>query len=498
MYSYSKRTATAFALAAMASIVSAQSVLIDFGTDNTFRGLSTVNPDGNGNYWNNVDNSNFWANLVDTSNTPTTIDLGFDATFGIAGSDSYNGPAGPTDAGDIFPFTLQQWIDINTDIDQVALGNIGGSLNAVADYFVDGHIQVQQLDPTKVYDISFYGSHKFNADNITRYSIYSDSAFSQLVAEVDLEVGVDAAHNRDTLATLTNIPGPSNSNNIFYIKWTGASGGSGYLNALEITETGDFTPSMVTLADFGDNFQLDGFLPDSTPPDTSWNATSVTPGLNSLNVSSTGTGGGFEILPANFLNASATDTVELTIDVTTADSPNVVTLIEDGDGTQHRFSFGGLGVGQHVLTFPVDGVGQTLGNNSATLGNAGTVAGLDLTDLFAFQIAVETGETTSYDIDFISLKLIDGPDALVPGDFDGDGFVGLSDLNILGANWGTNDGSATAATGDADADGNVGLSDLNLLGANWNPPAAVAVPEPTSISLLGFFAVGIIVRRQHL
>ena len=76
-----------------------------------------------------------------------------------------------------------------------------------------------------------------------------------------------------------------------------------------------------------------------------------------------------------------------------------------------------------------------------------------------------------------------GSPPTVPGDFDGDGFVGLSDLNILGANFNTM-GGATLATGDADGDGNVTLADLNILGANWNPAPAVAVPEPSSFAVI--------------
>jgi endonuclease/exonuclease/phosphatase family metal-dependent hydrolase len=54
-----------------------------------------------------------------------------------------------------------------------------------------------------------------------------------------------------------------------------------------------------------------------------------------------------------------------------------------------------------------------------------------------------------------------------PQDVDGDDAVGTSDLLVLLANWGTNDGSATIAQGDIDGDGNVGTSDLLALLAAW-------------------------------
>jgi len=74
------------------------------------------------------------------------------------------------------------------------------------------------------------------------------------------------------------------------------------------------------------------------------------------------------------------------------------------------------------------------------------------------------------------------------GDLDKDGVVGLSDINLVKANAGTNN-----AAGDVDGDGVVGLTDINLVKANAgnsiSAPAAGGalgslVPEPGSIGLL--------------
>ena len=43
---------------------SAQTVLIDFGSNTSYRGLSVPNPDTNGNYWNSVQPGIFVENLV--------------------------------------------------------------------------------------------------------------------------------------------------------------------------------------------------------------------------------------------------------------------------------------------------------------------------------------------------------------------------------------------------------------------------------------------------
>ena len=74
----------------------------------------------------------------------------------------------------------------------------------------------------------------------------------------------------------------------------------------------------------------------------------------------------------------------------------------------------------------------------------------------------------------------------LPGDLDGDGFVGINDLNIVLANWNQNVPPANPLA-DPSGDGFVGIDDLNAVLGNWNagtPPNSNAVPEPASIALL--------------
>ncbi len=72
------------------------------------------------------------------------------------------------------------------------------------------------------------------------------------------------------------------------------------------------------------------------------------------------------------------------------------------------------------------------------------------------------------------------------GDLDGDGFVGINDLNIIIGNWNT-DGSSDPRS-DPIGDAFVGLDDVNQVLANWNngtpPGLAELVPEPASTSIL--------------
>jgi hypothetical protein len=87
---------------------------------------------------------------------------------------------------------------------------------------------------------------------------------------------------------------------------------------------------------------------------------------------------------------------------------------------------------------------------------------------------------------------------VITGDLDGDGFVGISDLNIILGNWNLNVPPANPLA-DPSGDGFVGIDDLNQVLGNWNagtPPAPAAVPEPGSLAALltGVFALSV---RRH-
>jgi hypothetical protein len=85
---------------------------------------------------------------------------------------------------------------------------------------------------------------------------------------------------------------------------------------------------------------------------------------------------------------------------------------------------------------------------------------------------------------------------LLEGDLDGDGFVGISDLNLVLGNWNKSvpPGNPLA---DPTGDGFVGISDLNMVLGNWNagtPPTATAIPEPATMTLL---CIGGVVMLRH-
>jgi hypothetical protein len=75
------------------------------------------------------------------------------------------------------------------------------------------------------------------------------------------------------------------------------------------------------------------------------------------------------------------------------------------------------------------------------------------------------------------------------GDLDGDGFVGIADLNIVLGAWNSNVIAGVWGLGDTSGDGFIGIEDLNAVLGNWNagtPPPADAlarIPEPSTAAM---------------
>jgi hypothetical protein len=229
----------------------AQTILIDFGSDTSFRGLSVNNPDTNGNYWNSLQPGLFVENLVDIGNVATTVDLGWDTPVA---TDSYNGPAGPTDAS-----TLETDVQF-TEIDAAALGNLGGSFEGVFDFAAgyDGiqhfkvRFQVQELNPAATYNLTFFGSHTFSDDSTTVYTVYTDDTYTTAAASTSLLIQDPFfEHNRDRLATIENVS--PQTDNILYIEFVGDLGHGGYLNAMQIEATAGPLPG-----DYDNDGDVDG------------------------------------------------------------------------------------------------------------------------------------------------------------------------------------------------------------------------------------------------
>jgi hypothetical protein len=131
-----------------------------------------------------------------------------------------------------------------TDIDAVALGNLGGALEGVFDYVTAAgpeiadkrvRLQIQGLNPAQTYTLTFFGSHSYSDDAETVYSVYTDDTYATLVDSVNLEVRDPVMfdlHNRDAVATLSDLS--PQTDNILYVQFVGSTGNLGYLNAMQI------------------------------------------------------------------------------------------------------------------------------------------------------------------------------------------------------------------------------------------------------------------------
>jgi len=113
------------------------------------------------------------------------------------------------------------------------------------------------------------------------------------------------------------------------------------------------------------------------------------------------------------------------------------------------------------------------------------------------EFAVDT--RVSFFADWINANLTDlPPPPIITGDLNGDGFVGVQDLDIVLGAWNQNVIPNSLLAGDPSGDGFVGINDLNTVLNNWNmglpPTNTAAIPEPAS---LGLIAVGGVVLLHH-
>jgi hypothetical protein len=201
-------------LMAIGSLVSAQTVLIDFG--DTIAAATTAN----GNTWNAMIAPSFITNLTDTTGSATTWDLGtISGSFGENGGVSGGGLASPS---------------------ILLLGNLANA-DATNDYFFtadtsnDSVLRFSGLDDTKTYNLSFFGTRDTTGTRETVYTILDGSPLSSGIVQTSgTGAGSSGTGNDNTVITLSNIS--TNGSGQIEFSFGVESGGFGYLGAMSITQ----------------------------------------------------------------------------------------------------------------------------------------------------------------------------------------------------------------------------------------------------------------------
>ncbi len=238
--------------------------------------------------------------------------------------------------------------------------------------------------------------------------------------------------------------------------------------------------------------------------------------INNLDVSTGGTGQG---------SADADDVIAISLDVLDHSEASFVSGLDQNLLT---IDFGSLPIGGVIDSgFDIFNLEQTLGFTAdldldSVIGSGDT--GVLSTDLALFSglaggasngflASFDTSSAGSFSASYalnlsdediagatgqvLTLQLIGEVTGTLVGDLDGDGFVGINDLNIVLAYWNQSVPPADSAA-DPSGDNFVGISDLNIVLGNWNagtPPGGAAVPEPGMGVLLGLAGLSLLRRR---
>lgn len=215
-----------------------QSLYFDFGPTDVSNGLSTINPDSNGHYWNNwtpnsggasVNAGEHVDNLRNGSGALTGIDLTITAGFQANGFQN-GGLRNPSTGllGDMA-------IDSATGdyFFSTADGVQGGG-----DDDTGGGFMLEGLNPNYTYEFKFLGSRDSTETRITEYRVTGANDQAVLLQTSGNNIGANGSYdgNNDEFAIVTGVK-PDQFGQIF-IDLTLKGGSFAYINAMKVTVVG--------------------------------------------------------------------------------------------------------------------------------------------------------------------------------------------------------------------------------------------------------------------
>lgn len=239
-----------------------QRLFFDFGPNDGTNGNSTVNPDVNGNYWNNIINATSSAtavSLVNQSNGSSGFGLNVLSTFLTNGK---------LHGGLLVPEASK--------LEELAIAT------ATQDYFFttsSGNFKLTGLDPNKGYKFYIFNSrNQANPSRITKFTFTGSAISSVDLQSSGTDLGGSGYNGNNSTVATTSILSPDAKGDIL-VNVLALSGGFGYINGMKVEEYDLSNIDASSIEVIGNNISMSGassqmsvvYTPSNASPKTiSW------------------------------------------------------------------------------------------------------------------------------------------------------------------------------------------------------------------------------------